>query len=101
MKDARVEAVADILVDYSVNVKEGDLVGIRGSYLAEPLLLALYQRCLERGAYPMLRASLPAAESVFYRFAQDHQLEYVWETDKWMIENLDVSFHVISDANTR
>ena len=101
MKDARVEKVADILVDYSMNVSEGDLVSIRGAYVAEPLLLALYQRCLERGAQPMLRASIPAAEPLFYRFATDRQLEYVWETDRWLIENLDVSFHVISDTNTR
>ena len=52
MKDARVEKVADILVDYSVKVTSGDLVAIRGTYAAEPLIVALYQRCLERGAQP-------------------------------------------------
>ena len=101
MKDARVEKVADILVDHSTKVKEGELVAIRGPYVAEPLMLALYERCLERGAHPMLRASMPAAEPIFYRFAKDHQLEHVWETDRWLLENLDVSFHVIADTNTR
>ena len=101
MKDARVEKVADILVDYSTKVASGELVAIRGAYVAEPLMLALYQRCLERGAHPVIRASIPAAVPLFYRFAQDHQLEYIWETDRWLIENLDVSFHIISDTNTR
>jgi aminopeptidase len=101
LKDHRIEKVADVLVDYSVKVKEGDLVAIRGSYVAEPLMLALYLRCLERGAHPVLRASIPAAEPLFYRFAKDHQLEYVWETDRWLVENLDVSFAIISDSNTR
>ena len=101
MSDKRVEVLADILVDYSTSVKSGDLVSIRAPYVAEPLILALYQRCLERGAQPVIRASIPRAEPLFYRFAQEHQLEYVWESDRWMVENLDVSFSVIAETNTR
>ena len=101
MKDFRVERVADVLVDYSVEVKEGDLVSIRGAYVAEPLILALYQRCLERGANPMIRASIPQAAPLFYRFASERQLDFVWETDRWLTENLDASFTIVSDTNTR
>ncbi len=101
MTDQRIEKLAEVLVDYSNEVKEGDKVSIRGSYVAEPLILAIYKRCLQRGAYPMIRASLPRAEPMFYRFAEDHQLEYMWETDRWLIENLDVGFAIISDTNTR
>jgi aminopeptidase len=101
MKDERVERVADVLVGYSMNVKENDLVTIKGSYVAEPLMLALYQRCLERGALPLLRASLPAAEPLMYRFASDHQLEYVWEPERWFNAHTDVTFTIVSDLNTR
>ena len=101
MKDQRVSTLSDVLVDYSVEVKKDDLVLIRGTYAAEPLIVAIYQRCLERGAHPVIKASIPAAEPIFYRYAQDHQLEYVWETDRWLMENLDVSFHVLSEINTR
>ena len=101
MTDRRVERLADILVDYSVGVKKDDLCVIKGAYLAEPLMLALYQRCLERGAQPMLRASLPRAEPVFFRLAQEHQLDFVWETDRWLYDNVDVMFSIICDANTR
>ena len=101
MKDARVERLADILVDYSARIKEKDLVTIRGNYVAEPLMLALYERCIQRGAYPMLRASIPAAEPLFYRFAQEHQLDHVWETDRWMNDNIDATFAILSDTNTR
>jgi aminopeptidase len=101
MPDDRVETLADILVDYSVGVKERDLVSIRGPYVAEPLILALYRRCLERGAQPTIRASLPKAEPLFYRFARENQLQYVWEPDRWLTENLDASFVIISETNTR
>lgn len=101
MRDARVEKLADILVAYSCKVKEDDTVMIRGSYLAEPLLLAIYERCLKAGAHPRIQASIPAAEPLFYKHAGDPQLAYIWETDRWVNENIDVSFNVISDANTR
>lgn len=101
MKDARVEKLADILVGYSCKVKKGDKVVIKGTYAAEPLLLAIYQRCLEAGAYPKITATLPAADPLFYRYASDDQLGYIWETDRWMNENVDVNFVVISDLNTR
>src|SRR5688572_7116113 len=101
MTTDRVEKLADILVDYSVRVKKGDLVSIRGAYVAEPLLLAIYKRCIEREAYVMLRPTIPRAEPIYYRHAKDHQLEFIPESEKWLIENLTASFSVISDTNTR
>jgi aminopeptidase len=99
--DHRVSKLADILVDYSVAVEEGDLVRISGNYIAEPLMLALYERCLKRGAYPALRALLPQAQPLFYRFATEHQLDYVWDSYRWESEHLDVDIAIISDINTR
>lgn len=101
MKDARVEKVATILVEYSTQVKADDLVSIRGPYSAEPLMLALYKRCLDAGAHPILRPTVPAAQPLLYRFATDNQLEYLWEPEKWYVENLDVDFSIIADTNTR
>ena len=101
MKDQRVEKLADILVDYSAKVGKGDTVEIKGSSEAEPLILAIYERCLARGAHPKIKVFMPHADPIFYRNANDEQLGYVWETDKWMAENLDVSFYIISEVNTR
>ena len=101
MTDERVETLADVLVDYSTGITRGDLVSIGGPFVAEPLILALYRRCLERGAHPIIRATLPRAEPVFYRFAQEHQLDFVWETDRWLAENLTASFRIIGETNTR
>ncbi len=101
MKDERVEKLADVLVDYSAKVKKGDTVEIRGSMLAEPLILAIYERCLKRGAHVRIKILFPHADPIFYGTATDEQLSYVWETDKWLMENLDVSFYIISEVNTR
>ena len=101
MKDIRIQKLADILVTYSLGIKEGDMVRISGAYIAEPLILELYRRCLANGAHPVIRASIPHAEPIFYKHASDEQLEYIWEPDRWMAENLDVAVSIISDQNTR
>jgi aminopeptidase len=101
VKDQRVEKLADILVDYSVDVKENEKVVIRGPYVAEPLILAIYERCLQRGAHVMIRPTMPHSEPLFFKYAQDHQLEYIWETDKWLSENLDITFAILAPENTR
>jgi aminopeptidase len=101
MRDLRIERLADILVEYSLGIKEDDKVAINGAYVAEPLMLALYKRCLKQGAHPMLRPTLPHAEPIRYRESSDKQLEFIWPTDRWLTENLDVSISIISDLNTR
>ena len=99
--DQRIDSLAEILVDYSVGVKENDLVTIRGAYVAEPLILAIYKRCLQRGAHAMIRPSLPRSAPIFYEHASNEQLDFVWEPERWFYENLDAHFAIISDTNTR
>ena len=52
MVDPRVETVARILVDYSVKVKPNQLVRIAGAPEGAPLILAVYQKVLERVLTP-------------------------------------------------
>jgi aminopeptidase len=101
MKDHRTEKLADILVDYSMEIKEGDLVMIRGSYHVEPLILAIYERCLMRGANPVIKTSIPAAEPLLLRYGSDAQLQFLPESEKWLWDNCDVNIAIIGEANTR
>jgi aminopeptidase len=101
MGDHRVERLAEVLTEYSLPVESGQTVVIEGTTLAEPLLLAIYERLLRRGAQVLLRPSFPHAAPLFYANARDHQLEYLWEVDRWIYDNVDARFVVISDANTK
>ena len=47
MKDQRAEALARILVEYSCDVKEGEVCLVQGETAGEPLLLALYEQVIE------------------------------------------------------
>jgi aminopeptidase len=101
MADPRVETVAKILVDYSVEVKPNQLVRISGSPDGAPLILAVYQKVLERGAHPFLQVEPEEAEELFYTYAKDAQLDYVPLFMKEMIEQMDAGIGIWTDVNTK
>jgi len=111
MKDPRVETVAKILVDYSVEVRPNQLVMISGAPEGAPLILAVYQKVLERGANPFLWVGqqgiewtmfgLEGAEELLYAYASDAQLDYVPPFMSDIIEQIDASISIWADVNTR
>ena len=48
MRDQRAEALARILVEYSCDVKQGEICLVQGETAGEPLLLSLYEQVLKR-----------------------------------------------------
>jgi len=101
MVDPRVETVARILVDYSVKVKPNQLVRIAGAPEGAPLILAVYQKVLERGAHPFLQLELDEAGELLYRYASNAQLDYVPPFRKDVIEQIDAAIGIWTDVNTK
>ena len=101
MADPRVETVATILVDYSVQAKPKQLVRISGGAQGAPLILAVYRKVLERGAYPFLRIEPEEVEELFYAYASGAQLDYIPPFTKDMIEQIDASIGIWTDVNTK
>jgi len=101
MIDPRVETVAKILVDYSVEVQPNQLVRITGGPEGAPLILAVYQKVLERGAHPFLQVGLEEAEELFYSYASDAQLDYWPPFMKDIIEQIDANIGIWTDVNTK
>jgi aminopeptidase len=101
MADPRVEVVARILVDYSVAIQPGEFVQIEGTPEGAPLLLAVYQRVLERGGHPWLRLSLDDAAEIFYKYASDEQLDYVPNVLRQLVEEADAQIAIWTETNTK
>ena len=101
MSDPRVETMARILVDYSVNIQPGELVRIRGLYEGAPLIRAIYKRVLERGGHPWLQLGLDGTEEIFYKYASDEQLGYVSSIDRQAVEELKATISVWTEVNTK
>lgn len=68
---------AKVLVEYSTDVKKGDLVIISSDTQAQPLILAVYEEVLKKGAHPVLQISLQGQKEIFFKYANDEQLEYI------------------------
>jgi len=58
MTDPRVAKLARVLVRYSLALKQGQLVQIRASQLAAPLVREVYREVLLVGAHPLVRIAL-------------------------------------------
>jgi len=101
MIEPRIEKVAQILVDYSVQVQPGDLVSLRGSTLAAPLLEAIYRRAIARGGFVHLGVSLPGLDEFFMRNASLDQVRFISPVEDLMIEKYHKFIHLMSDGNTR
>ncbi|MDR7415982.1 MAG: aminopeptidase [Armatimonadota bacterium] len=99
--DPRVTKLAQVLVQYSLEVRPGQLVRIAGPAIAEPLLVEGYRQVLRAGAHPLLRVTLDGIDEVFYKEATEAQLRYVPELQKLEVEHIDASLGVWANYNTR
>ena len=101
MRDPRVERLAKILVGYSTEVEDGDVVSVDGESGAEPLLLAVYEEVLKAGGHPILNVSLDGQAVSYYKHAGDAQLDWVSPVSEWLLDNVDVRIAIGASANTR
>jgi aminopeptidase len=101
MRDIRIDRLAQVIVEYSTQVREGDLVAINGDAQAEPLLLALYERVLRAGGKPVVNVALAGAQEAFYDLASDHQLDFVNPAQQLIVDTFDVTISIGAPTNSR
>ena len=103
MINPRISKLAHLLVDYSTDVQHENqvLIWAPGSTTSMPLLLAIYERVLERGGHPHIAPYLRGAEDIFFEHAQNHQLDYVSPLYKLAVDTFDVIIRVEGVNNTR
>ena len=101
MRDPRLAKLAEVLVNYSVGVKPGQLVRIGGPSIAEPLVVEIYRQVIAAGGHPMARLVAEELEEIFFKSAGDRQLEYLNPVTKYEIETIDCSIGIWADENTK
>src|SRR4029079_9143175 len=75
--DPRVRRLADVVVNYSTAVKEGDVVLVQGPELAEPLIVEIVKATVAAGALPHVRASVQGVDEAYLAAASDDQLDHL------------------------
>ena len=101
MTDPRLDRLADLIVGYSLELREGDVVRIDGLDLAAPLVLALYRSALAAGAHPYTNVSLDGLLEQLFDVGSDEQLTYISPVEWKEIDTIDALVTIWSEANTR
>ncbi len=99
--DPRFDKLADVLVDYSLDVKEGDVVVVKAPFVAEPLTIAVTKRLLKAGAHPVLRCYPEELEELLCKLGKGKQLTFISPSDKLDMETADCLLVLWASVNTR
>ncbi|MDI3340534.1 MAG: aminopeptidase [Sphaerobacter sp.] len=99
--ESRIERLARVLTEYSLELRPGETVVISGGRLAAPLLLATYRHALRLGALPILDVHLPEAQEILLRHGSDAQLQAISPLEEFASTQADARLSVAAAENTR
>jgi aminopeptidase len=101
MRDPRLEKLADVLVNYSVGVKPGQLVRISGPPIAQPLIIELFRKIIAAGGQAHVRMAPEELTEILLKDGSDEQLGYLNPINKFEYETIDCSIGIWGEENTR
>jgi aminopeptidase len=101
MNDPRVDNLAKILVNYSVDVQPGDRVLLNGAIVALPLVKEVYRQILMAGGHPLIIMQDDALTEIEFSESNDEQLRHIPEPLKQVYETYDCFISVRAASNTR
>ncbi|HRF47744.1 MAG TPA: aminopeptidase [Anaerolineales bacterium] len=101
MADPRITRLAHVLSDYCLDVQPGQVIVVTGSPLADPLLRAVYQRILERGAQPLPQIFMPGLNELYIRHAHEAVLDRPNPLAQHLYETIDGIVQIRSTSHTR
>jgi aminopeptidase len=101
VSDPRVQKLADVVVNYSTALREGDLVLIQGPEIAEPLIVEIVRAALAAGAIPHVRASVQGVDEAYLAAAGDSQLDHLPDYALDEMEAIDARIAIHAAWNTR
>jgi len=101
MIDQRVKKLAEILVNYSLEIKKNDLFAIYGNQISAPLIKEVYLQAMNLGAHPYTHLALDGLGEIFYNNAKEEQLRYVSPLAKFEVEKINARLVILSPWNTK
>jgi aminopeptidase len=101
MADARVEKLAKVIVNYSLELKPGQKFWLRTTPLAEELNLAVYEEATKAGAHIFVDLRMPGADEIFFKYASDEQLDYVFPLRQIIVDTFDAELYIDAAHNSR
>lgn len=101
MIDQRVQKMANLLVNYSLELKKGDRFMIKGSDATLPLIKEVYREAIKVGAHPEININIAALQEILYKEGSDQQIEYISPIEELTMKQYDAFLMIGGDHNTR
>ncbi|HCW03267.1 MAG TPA: hypothetical protein DGK91_01250 [Clostridium sp.] len=101
MSDVRLDKLADILVNYSAQVKAGDFVYIECSEAALPWMKAVAREAVKAGGHVEYHLTSADVEETLIKYASEEQLKEERFMKKNVLERADVWISAWGGRNTR
>jgi aminopeptidase len=101
VKDPRVERLADLIADYALDLREGQVLRVDGYEAAAPLAVALFRSALRAGAHPYTNLTLDGLHEILVAAGNDEQLQYISPIAWRELEELDAQVTIWSESNTK
>ncbi|MBU0983941.1 MAG: aminopeptidase [candidate division Zixibacteria bacterium] len=99
--DPRVRKLAKVLVHYSLKLKKGKLVKIRGEIASLPLITACYEEALDLGAFPYTDITIPGNEEYYFKHATPAQMKYISPLVRNEVNKMDALIAIWGSQNTK
>jgi aminopeptidase len=99
--DPRLDRLAGLLVDYSLELGAGETLLIEGFEVAAPLVLALHRHAVARGSHAYAQLQLEGLDEILVEEASEAQLDFVSDIQLKEIEAVDAVVSLLGRRNTR
>ncbi len=101
MSDPRVAKLGELLVNYSLELQPRQLLRIDAGTVAAPLVTEAYRSALRAGGHPRTRIDVEGLDVITVDEANDDQLVFVSDVERFEVEQVDAVMTIWADRNTR
>ena len=98
--DPRVRKLAKLLINYSLQLKKGQLLRIQGEHVAMPLMQAAFEEAVTVGALPYIEVVCPDANEALLKQGTKEQIAYVSPMRRLEVSKIDALLVVWGNQNT-
>lgn len=101
MKDPRLRQLARLVMKYSLGIKPGQTLAIRGHAIAAPMIRELYRAALNAGAFVETQIGISGLSEIFIEQANREQLTQVSRFRTYQLRRLDAMVAILGTENTK
>jgi aminopeptidase len=101
VRDPRVARLGELIVSYSLELEQGQVLRVDVPPVAAPLAVELYRAALKAGGHPYANVELEQLPEILVKKGNDDQLEFLSPIAAAEIEFVDAIVTVWAESNTR